>query len=198
MNKIEAHITKLFRDIPDSGRKKEVMQEIIQNLSEKVTDLVTQGCTEDEAVQKAIEDFGDIDDIRKELENSAQLIQTKNLGLSLAFSVWGGILITALFIFINFYYTPEHIWFVYPVFAVIWWPMSILFYRLSKIKGRSMAFPYSVAGFVLILSLILFINFYYTPSTVWFVYPAFAAVWWPISLFFFQTHKKDRKDDNLD
>ena len=37
-----------------------MMQEINQNLDEKVADLILQGMTENEAVQKAIDDFGDI------------------------------------------------------------------------------------------------------------------------------------------
>lgn len=198
MNKIEMHINKLFRDIPDSRSKKEMLQEINENLLEKVNDLIEQGMTEDEAVHKAIEDFGDIDDIRKELMGSAELQKSKNLGLSLAFSVWGSIIIAGLFMFINFYYSPNHIWFVYPVFAIAWWPMSILFHWLHKKSGHSMAFQYSVASFILIASLFLFINFYYTPHIIWFVYPVFAAIWWPIAMFFHWVRQKNREDDCLE
>ena len=195
MNRIETHINWLFRDIPDSGRKKEIMQEITLNLNEKVADLVSQGKTEDEAVNKAIRDFGDIDEIRKEFVSSTQLLKSRNLNLSLAFSIWGGILFTSLFVFINFYYTPHTIWFVYPVFAVIWWPMSVFFHWLHLKSGNSMAFPYSVASFALITALMLFINFYYTPHIIWFVYPIFAIVWWPLAMFFHWLRQKSRKDD---
>jgi len=198
MSKIETHINRLFRDIPDSKQKEAIMLEIGQDLSDKVADLVSQGQTEDEAIQKTIEDFGDIDDIEEELVGSAQLIENKNLGLSLAFSVWGGVIIAALFVFINLYYTPERIWFVYPVFAVIWWPMSMFFYWSQRKSGQSMAFPYSVAAFALILGLLLFMNFYYTPQSIWFVYPAFAAVWWPIAVYFSQLYQRNRKDDSLE
>jgi len=198
MSKIETHIKRIFRDIPDSKRKEEIMLEINQDLNDKVADLVSQGQTEDEAIQMTIEDFGDIDDIREELVGTAQLIENKNIGLSLAFSVWGGIIITALFVFINLYYTPERIWFVYPVFAVIWWPMSMFFYWSQRKSGKSTAFPYSVAAFVLILGLLLFINFYYTPQSIWFIYPAFAAIWWPIAMYFNQLRQRNRKDDGLE
>jgi hypothetical protein len=195
MNRIETHINWLFRDIPDSGRKEEITQEITLNLNEKVADLVSQGKTEDEAVNKAIRDFGDINEIRKEFVSSTQLLKSRNLNLSLAFSVWGGILFTSLFVFINLYYTPQTIWFVYPVFAVIWWPMSVFFHWLHLKNGNSMAFPYSVASFALITALILFINFYYTPHIIWFVYPVFAIVWWPLAMFFHWLREKSRKDD---
>jgi hypothetical protein len=195
MNKIEAHINRLFWDVPESGRKSQIMQEITQNLEEKVSDLISQGRTETEAVQKAIEDFGDIGEIQRELMGSAELMQQKNLGLSLAFSVWGCILTSALFIFINLYYTPGNIWFVYPLFAVLWWPMSLFFHWRHRISGESTAFPYSVASYVLIMALVFFINLYYTPHTIWLVYPAFAVVWWPVSTFFLRLRQKSRKDD---
>lgn len=198
MKKIETHINRLFRDIPDSKRKTEMMLEINQDLSDKVADLISQGQTEDEAIQSTIEDFGDIDDIQKELVGSAQLIENKNLGLTLGFSIWGGAIITALFLFINLYYTPEHIWFVYPVFAVIWWPMSMFFYWYGQKSGKSMSFLYSVAAFVLILGLLLFMNFYYNPRLIWFIYPAFAVIWWPIAMYFNQLRERNREDIRIE
>jgi hypothetical protein len=199
MSKIEEHINKLFRDVPDSRQKTDMMQEISDNLYEKVDDLVSQGKTEDEAVQMAIEDFGDdIVDIQKELVGVDQLRKTKNLGLSFAFSAWGFIIISALFVFINLYYTPHIIWFPFPVFAVAWWPLCLYFYWSQQKSGRSAAFPQSVAGFILILALMLFTNYYYTPHIVWFVYPAFAAVWWPIAMFFKWLRRKNKEDDCLE
>jgi len=198
MNKLETQINKLFKDIPDSERKEEILQEIKQNLNEKVEDIISQGLTEDEAVKKTMEDFGDVEEIRKELVGSARLEKSKNIGLSLAFSVWGGIIFTALFVFINLYYTPRNIWFIYPVFAVAWWPMSMYFRWMHNKKDHSMAFPFSVASFLLITALVLFINFYYTPNIIWFVYPVFAIVWWPVALFFHMNRQKTRKDDDLE
>lgn len=196
MNGIDYQIDKLFKNVPDSKRKKEMLLEIKQDLSDKVVDLVSQGLTENEAVQKTIDDFGDIGEIRRELVGSAQLTESRNLGFSLAFSIWGGIIITALFIFINLYYSPKAIWFVFPVFAVIWWPMSMYFRWRSKKRDRSMAFPYAVAGFLLITALFLFTNFYYSPHAIWFVYPVFATIWWPIMVYFHWL--KSRKDDEFE
>lgn len=44
-----------------------VKQEIIQNLEEKVFYLMEQGKEEDDAINKAIVEFGDIEDLRNEL-----------------------------------------------------------------------------------------------------------------------------------
>jgi hypothetical protein len=52
--------------------------------------------------------------------------------LNLGFSIFGSVLIIALFVFMNFYYSPEIIWFVYPTFVVLWWPLSMFFYWLRK------------------------------------------------------------------
>ena len=198
MKRIEAFVHRLFADLPGSVRREELKLEIMQNLKEKVADLIEKGINAEDAVTKAFDDFGgygDIADLRDELADGAREAKTKNSGLSLAFSVWGGILITALFIFINFYYTPRTIWFVYPVFAVAWWPMS-MFFRWIRVKtGRRVGFAYSVCGFALFAALMLFINFYLTPRVIWSVYPIFGAVWWPLAMLFFSLNDKRRKAD---
>jgi hypothetical protein len=173
--------------------------EIIQNLSEKVADLTAKGMSKEDAVSKAAEDFGDINDLREELADSARAGKTQKLGLSLAFSIWGAILITALVMFINFYYTPATIWFVYPLFAVIWWPISLFFLWLRNKTGSPFGLPYSVCGFMLITGLMLFINLYYTPGTIWFVYPVFGTIWWPLVMLFYNLSKKSgRGGDGYD
>ncbi len=198
MNEIESHINRLFEGIPESTRKEEIKLEITQNLNEKVADLVSHGQSREDAVKKAIYDFGDIDDLKEELESSAKLVKSKKLGLSLAFSIWGGILITALFLFINFYYSPNVIWFVYPTFAVIWWPMVLFFQYFRNKNDIPVGFAFSVCGFLLITGLMLFINLYYTPKTIWFVYPVFAAIWWPLAMLFHRLRQKSRKGDGFD
>ncbi len=195
MNEIETYIKKLFGSVSDSNRKQELIQEITQNLNDKVADLEAKGQTRDEAVKKAIDDFGDIDDLKKELENSAKLTRSKKAGLSLAFSIWGTLLIVGLFLFINFYYTPKIIWFVYPLFAVIWWPMSLFFHWLHLKNDVAIGLPFSVCSFALITGFFMFINFYYTPSNIWFVYPTFAVLWWPLAMLFVRLRAKNRKED---
>jgi hypothetical protein len=198
MNEIERHLKRLFREIPESKRKNELMQEITQNLNEKVSDLIASGQTNEQAVKKVIDDFGDIDELKKEFEGSARLARIKRKGLSLAFSVWGAILIAALVLFINFYYSPSVIWFVYPVFAVIWWPMSMFFSWLRVRNDKPIGLLYSVCGFILIIGLLSFINFYYSPSVIWVVYPAFAVIWWPLAMLFHTLRVRNRRDDGTD
>ncbi|NBD27843.1 permease prefix domain 1-containing protein [Paenibacillus glycinis] len=130
MKKIKTHVEEWFSDIPESETKQAIQEEIIQNLEEKVFDLVRGGKTEEDAINKTIVEFGDISDIKQELgvKNGKPVSSRKQFGLHLGFSLWGSGLIVALFIFINVYYTPDDIWFVYPTFAVAWWPL-VMFYK---------------------------------------------------------------------
>ncbi|MFM1651583.1 permease prefix domain 1-containing protein [Brevibacillus sp. B_LB10_24] len=127
--RIKQHVDALFKDVPESEKKQVIKQEIIENLEEKVFDLMQQGKAEEDAVNKAIVEFGDIEEIKKEL-GVGQPIKKDMAKINLGFSIWGSILIIALVAFINFYYTPDVIWFVYPTFGVLWWPLSMFFHWL--------------------------------------------------------------------
>jgi hypothetical protein len=131
MKSIENYVDGLFGELPESERKTQLRNEIVQNLKDKVRDLVAQGKAEEDAVNKAIVEFGDISDIKAEL-GAQQPDKRRAAGSALGFSLWGSALIIALAAFINFYYNPAVIWFVYPTFAVLWWPLGCLYYWLGK------------------------------------------------------------------
>lgn len=126
MKKLNHHVADLFKDVPESEQKDGIMQEVLQNLEEKVWDLKEQGKEEEDAINKAIVDFGDIEDIKNEL-GVKQPVKKNMTKLNLGYSIWGSLLIITLFVFINFYYTPRTIWFVYPTFGVLWWPLTMYF-----------------------------------------------------------------------
>nr|WP_285874009.1 permease prefix domain 1-containing protein [Halalkalibacter oceani] len=136
----------MFHRIPDSPEKEKVKQEIIENLEEKVFDLIAQGKSEEDAINKAIVEFGDIEEIRQELGSERHVIDHVDEGdtlyrsiqmakLNLGYSLCGSALLIGLFLFINFYYTPHVIWFVYPTFGILWWPLS-MFYQLLRKKSQ--------------------------------------------------------------
>ena len=85
-----------------------------------------------DAVNKAIVEFGDISDIKAELEGQQPANKRNGAGLTLGFSLCGSALIIALVVFVNLYYSPGTIWFVYPVFGVLWWPLGVLYYWLGQ------------------------------------------------------------------
>ncbi|UOQ44046.1 permease prefix domain 1-containing protein [Halobacillus salinarum] len=126
MKKLNSHVEHLFKDVPESEQKEAVKYEVLENLEEKVLDLMKQGKDEEDAINKAIVDFGDIEELRQEL-GIKQPVKRSMKKENLWYSIWGSGLIIALFLFINFYYTPDKIWFVYPTFAVLWWPLTMYF-----------------------------------------------------------------------
>ncbi len=134
MNRIDEYVARCFKDIPNSDRKEQLQQEIVQNLNEKVYDLVEQGKTQEDAENKAMADFGDFDDIKQELSTGTseeKPSERKNYFLRLLFSLCGSALIIGLMIFINFYYGDQPVWFVYPAFGVLWWPLAMAFLWLK-------------------------------------------------------------------
>jgi hypothetical protein len=128
MKTIQEHVDALFREIPDSERKESLKREIVENLQEKVNDLMAQGKAEEDAINRAIVEFGDISDIRDELRTQQQFPRQKsNAGLQLGYSIVGSLLIIALVLFINLYITPGFLWCIFPIFGVLWWPLTMFF-----------------------------------------------------------------------
>lgn len=128
MKVLKDHVHSLFKDIPNSEQKEALMQEVLQNLEEKVWDLMEQGKVEEDAINKAVVDFGDIEDLKQELGTGGTKPQKKKMRkLNLGYSLWGSSLVIALVLFINLYYTPHIIWFVYPTFVILWWPLTMYF-----------------------------------------------------------------------
>lgn len=127
MKKLKSHVDELFKDVQESTQKTALKQEVLENLEEKVWDLMSQGKEEEDAINKAIVEFGDIEDLKKELGVDTPV--KKNMAkINLGYSIWGSLLIIALMMFINFYYSPHNIWFVYPTFGVLWWPLTMYFH----------------------------------------------------------------------
>ena len=128
MKKVQEHVDALFREVPDSERKESLKREIVENLQEKVNDLIAQGKAEEDAINRAIVEFGDISDIRDELRTQQELpIKRSGSGLQLGYSIVGSLLIIALMLFINLYITPGFLWCIFPIFGVLWWPLTMFF-----------------------------------------------------------------------
>ncbi len=137
MISIKQYVEGLFNDVPDSEDKNGIIQEIVLNLEEKIADLVESGKDEEDAINKSIVDLGDVSEIKKDLVGAAGFSKKKkkkNYLNNLWFSIWGSLLVIGLVLFINFYYSPRSIWFVYPTFAILWWPLSMFFVWLNKGK----------------------------------------------------------------
>ena len=135
---IKDYVEGLFKGIPDSQDKENIKNEIILNLEEKVQDLMDKGKAEEDAINKSIVEFGDISEIKMNLLAESNTTSSKktnsiNYANRMWFSVWGSLLIIGLAFFVN--YTTDswdiYTWFVYPTFAVLWWPLSMFFSWLN-------------------------------------------------------------------
>lgn len=63
MKSISNFINEKFKDLPDSPNINDIKQEIIDNMQDKVDNLVKEGMLADEALNKVINDFGDFQEI---------------------------------------------------------------------------------------------------------------------------------------
>ena len=92
-----------------------------------------------------------------------------------AFSVAGSVLATVFFFLVNYITSWGYPWFIYPTFAIWWWPMSMYIAGAKRYK------LFSVTASLYLIAFFLTVNLVSSPKTVWFIYPAFVALWWPMS-----------------
>lgn len=93
-----------------------------------------------------------------------------------ALSLIGSLATIALLFVTNYLTSWNYPWFIFPSFAVLWWPISAFFgARGSKI--------FSAVGSVLVIAFFAVTNYITSPAQIWFYYPAFAVIWWPLSVF---------------
>jgi hypothetical protein len=136
--KIREYVEEMFQNVPESDEKRSLLSELIMDAEEKAADLMAAGKTEEDAVNKALVELGDLSEIKLSLMGAP----TPKTGMAryrnnLLYSVMGSLLIVALTMFINLYYSPGTIWFVYPLFGIVWWPLSMLLsYMNHKDGGR--------------------------------------------------------------
>lgn len=92
-----------------------------------------------------------------------------------AFSLAGSVLVTAFFFLVNTITSPAYPWFIFPTFAIWWWPMAMYIAGTKRYK------LFSVIASLFTIAFFLVINLLSSPNVIWFIYPAFAVIWWPMS-----------------
>lgn len=134
---IRDYVEEMFRGVPDSAEKRGILEEMIADAEEKAADLMAAGKAEEDAVNKALVELGDLSEIKLSLLEAAAprpdgMAKYRN---SLLYAICGSLLVIGLMLFVNFTYSPNVIWFVYPTFAVLWWPLSVLLHYLNRKAG---------------------------------------------------------------
>lgn len=84
----------------------------------------------------------------------------------------------AFFAAVNAIYSPGALWAYYPAFAIVWWPMSLLFAQRRAWRA------YSLTASVLTIAFLAAVNVITSPGFPWSVFPSFAVLWWPLSMSF--------------
>jgi hypothetical protein len=86
------------------------------------------------------------------------------------------VLVNAMLIATNFIYSPETIWFFYPLIA---WGVGIAMHYLFGVRWKVLlketrGFVAHLVVYLLVNALLIAINFKYSPGTIWFFYPLLA------------------------
>lgn len=101
---------------------------------------------------------------------------------SLRFSMTGSLLTLAWYGALNLLLEPGSPWIIFIAFALLWWPLSAFFH------GRRRPHIYALVMSALSIAFFATVNAIYSPGAVWAIYPAFALLWWPMTLLFAQKH----------
>ncbi|TVP95437.1 MAG: hypothetical protein EA374_03905 [Acholeplasmatales bacterium] len=144
MKTIERFVNRMFKQTKMKQADGEAAQKMIEMLKEKVEDLKENGMDEDEAIQKTIVEFGEIDAffmpaVRRETRRYKRHKTVHHYRNDLLFSALASLLIIGIFALINIFYLPfvdYGPWFVIPAAGVLFWPLSLLYKWLNK-KGES-------------------------------------------------------------
>lgn len=96
---------------------------------------------------------------------------------ALGFSIIGSLVIIAFMIFVNYSTSSGFPWFIFPTFAVLWWPLGVLFSQHRSAAG------FSITGSILITAFFVVTNLITSPGFLWFIFPVFAVMWWPMAVF---------------
>lgn len=139
MKKLENFIKNTFKNVSKENRK-EITKRAIESLTEKVEDLIETGLTENEAIDKTVIEFGNVEDyfelMEKKQKKERRLKTIRHYRNDLLFSSVSAIIIIGALIFINLVYADIVIWFVVPALAVLFWPLAVLYNLLNKRENR--------------------------------------------------------------
>lgn len=106
--------------------------------------------------------------------------RNKNMSVAITMSaVW-----ILYYVSLNFYLAPGYPWAIFPAFAILWWPISLYHAK------RKSYFSFSIHAALFISLFFISVNVFFSPGEVWAVYPIFAVLWWPLSMYYFYYRRK--------
>ncbi|RDW21237.1 hypothetical protein [Oceanobacillus chungangensis] len=94
-------------------------------------------------------------------------------------SLVGSSIIIIYYLMLNIFLEPGYPWVIFPAFVVLWWPLTIF-----HVTNKSY-FKYSIHASIFVSAFFILVNAISTPHTIWAIYPIFAVLWWPLSMYYF-------------
>lgn len=82
-------------------------------------------------------------------------------------------MIIIFFLAVNLITSPGFLWFIFPVYAALWWPVSVFMARGKTIRIYSLIMSLFSLGYIALL------NYLTVPAEPWFLYIAFPLLLWP-------------------
>lgn len=133
MNNIKKFVSRLLKDFFNDEDKKELIEILTTSLEEKVDDLVEQGESREEAIEKSLKEFGDTKDVLEAFPEAERLKENavKKRRNQLIFAFCSYLIITGLVAYINFTFLPGVIWFLFIAIGLLFWPLVMLYLYLS-------------------------------------------------------------------
>lgn len=139
MKQIINFVRNTFKDIPKNQGHDEIVLSVTETLLEKVEDLVESGMEEQAAIDKAVLEFGSIEDYLERIEKEEKkehlrktLSHYKN---DLLFSGVSTLIIIGVLAYINLYWYAEfneNLYFIVPALGLLFWPLSVLYHLMNK------------------------------------------------------------------
>lgn len=78
----------------------------------------------------------------------------------------------------NILHSPEHPWFLYAAYPLIWWPITI------SIGKKAKTFKYALFVAVITITYYSILNLSLSPIHPWAIYPSYIILWWPLTLYY--------------
>ncbi|QHT61776.1 hypothetical protein GXP70_18525 [Paenibacillus lycopersici] len=100
-----------------------------------------------------------------------------------AYSLATTALILAYLSYQNIAHSPDYPWILYAGFAVIWWPILMYAGRFAGTLAMALAGSFCIIVYYGLLNLLL------APQFPWIIFPAYAILWWPMSIYFSRTRQ---------
>lgn len=93
------------------------------------------------------------------------------------FAVAGSIMSIIFLILVNYLTSSHDVWFFYPSFVLLLWPIGV--YCVKKGKHKQLALSYSV----LLIAFLTVENFLHSSQYPWSILAIYPIFWWPILVF---------------